>query len=408
MSARRRSQAEALVLKGPVSLIRASARPGSRRYLLLATLAFVAVLLLGACASSSREPAPGASTLEAATGRGAFGVGVTTFELVDTSRPTEASGEVPGTPERKLVVEVWYPAAPSDAEPEERDAPLELRGAPYPLIVFAHGLSSFRRQSASYTQHLASHGYIVAAPDFPLSNLGTPGGPRLAAVLEQPEDVSFLIDRLLEFNDTDGHLLHGAIDADAIGLTGHSLGALTTLLTVYGPSRDPRVTAALAIASPGCFLTDDIAGDASVPLLVLGGSRDLLTPPASNRRAYEVANSPRYLVEIAGADHTRFADVDLDDTAVLNLALPALRASALATDATTVSQALGGDTGACQRDTAPSTDELLAPERQRELLRAFATPFFDAYLRGSDEAGAFLRDELPSLVPAARAEFELD
>ena len=36
---------------------------------------------------------------------------------------------------------------------------------PHPLIVFSHGNSGFRRQSTFLTTHLASRGFVVAAPD---------------------------------------------------------------------------------------------------------------------------------------------------------------------------------------------------------------------------------------------------
>jgi len=375
----------------------------------LSLFALLAALVLAACTPSTSEVEFAATSLEAATERGHFGVGVTTIELVDTSRKTEPNRDFPGADERRLVVEVWYPAAPSAAEPEARDVQLDARAAPYPLVVFGHGLSSFRRQSASYTQHLASHGYVVASPDFPLSNLTSPGGPRLAAVIEQPGDVSFLIDSLLEFNDRRGHLLEGAIDGEAVGITGHSLGGLTTLLTTYGPSRDPRVRATLPIAAPACFLSEEVAGETSVPILVLGGSKDLLVSRPSVRQGYDVANRPRYFVELAGADHVRFADIDIEDTQLPSIvSRVAGGLTDVAADAGRVAQATGGSVTPCANRPQPGVEPLLAAERQRELLRAFATPFFDAYLRGSDEAKSFLQDELPDLVPEVRFEFDAD
>src|SRR6185503_5950050 len=80
--------------------------------------------------------------------------------------------------------------------PETRDAAVDAIGGPYPLIVFAHGFTASRVQSGQYTRHLASHGYVVASPDFPSSKSNAPGGPRLRGVIEQPGDVSFIIDEL--------------------------------------------------------------------------------------------------------------------------------------------------------------------------------------------------------------------
>jgi predicted dienelactone hydrolase len=336
--------------------------------------------------------------------RGAYGVGVTTIELVDTSRPTEANNDFPGSDERRLVVEVWYPADPT-AAPEQQDVEPARDDAPYPLIVFAHGLSGTRRQSTFYTQHLASHGYVVAAPDFPLSNLNAPGGPRLRAVIEQPRDVSFLIDQFLDLSAQPDQLLTGFIDPDRIGMTGHSLGGLTTLLTVYGPFRDDRIDAALPISAPGCFLTEDVVGDASVPILVMGGSRDHVVPPSSIRQGYDVANPPRYFVELQGGNHLWFADISLDD-AELGDILPQI-SDDIVRDAFEVADAIGGSAIPCAVRDDLSDEPRLSPERQRTLLNAFAIAFFDAYLRGDHAAETFLRDELPDLVAEAVVEVDL-
>ena len=382
-------------------------RPGRsplRAFVLVTALA--STILIAACTSGSTESAPGAASFDAASQRGAYGVGVTTLELVDTTRPTEPNRSYAGADERRLTVEVWYPAEPSDAS-EEQDVALDGSGAPYPLIVFAHGLGGNRRQSSSYTQHLGSHGYVVVSPDFPLSNIDAPGGARLAAVVNQPGDVSFLIDRFLDFNNEAGHLLEGAIDGQKIGVTGHSLGGLTTLLTAYGDMRDPRIGAALPIAGPGCFLTANVIGDTSVPIMVLGASEDLIVTRSSVRQAYDLANAPRYFVELLGADHTRFADVSLEDTQLLDI-LPDILGPDIAEDALRVSEEIRGDIEACAVETAPAGEEILPADRQRELLRAFATPFFDAYLRGTDEAKAFLEEELAGSLPEASFEFALD
>ncbi len=121
------------------------------------------------------------------------------------------------------------------------------------MIIFAHGLSAFSRQSVEYTTELASHGYIVASPGFPQSRIDAPGGPRLAAVLDQPADVSFVIDQMLKLNRANDGPFAGTIDEDHIGMTGHSLGGLTTMLTTHGGGRDlsrPRRDLLMARAAP--------------------------------------------------------------------------------------------------------------------------------------------------------------
>lgn len=367
------------------------------------------VALLTACGGGdSHTRVRAAATYDAAAQRGPFEVGVTTIELSDTSRPLEANGEFPGADQRAITVEVWYPSEAAGGAAETRDAPLETSDVPYPLIVFAHGFSGTRRQSTTYTQHLASHGYVVAAPDFPGSNGNAAGGPRLSAAVDQPGDVSFVIDQLLAFEDTEGHLLRGAIDEAAIGMSGHSLGGLTTLLSVYGSSRDERIKAALPISPASCFLPDTIAGDEPTPVLFITGSIDRLTPLETVRYGYSISNPPKYLVELAGANHIRFSEADLDDVAVADIDQLGFDTDAFIADAVRLDSLLGGEASTCLPAGGPPDDSPLTLARQQELLRAFATPFFDAYLRDSDDALAFLQGELLDAVPEATLQTQLD
>src|SRR5205823_7649068 len=114
-----------------------------------------------------------------------------------------------------------------------------------------HGFMDSRNGEAYLARHLASHGYLVAAPDFPLSNGAAPGRATVADVPNQPGDLSFIIDQLL------ADATYGAsADGDHIGPSGLSLGGLTTLLATFHPRfRDPRILASLPIAPASCMLT---------------------------------------------------------------------------------------------------------------------------------------------------------
>lgn len=364
-------------------------------------------VLVGCSSGSGAKPTPTPPppiTVDAAANRGQYGVGVTTLDLDDTTRPTVANRDAPASPDRRMAVEVWYPAAPSTTSPEQRDVPIDATGGPYPLIIFAHGFTAFRRQSASYMQQLASHGYIVASPDFPQSRSDTPGGPRISAVLDQPADVSFVIDEMLKRGAPSGSgPFSGAIDADKIGMTGHSLGGLTTMLTAYGPLRDPRIKAIAPISPVGCFLPPNAGAGVSLPVMVIGGSRERIVDPSTMRFAYDGASSPKYWVQIIGADHIRFADVNItDDQFGGAQALDTASRGDLVGDALKIAQATGADATKCLVHN-PSSDELIEGDRQRELLRTVATPFFDAYLKGDAASLRFLRETLPTL-PSIRFE----
>ena len=72
-------------------------------------LAAIVLVLAGACSSGDRaDPTPSATppplpTEQEMAGRGPYGVGVITIDLVDASRPTEANRDYAGTPTRAAV-----------------------------------------------------------------------------------------------------------------------------------------------------------------------------------------------------------------------------------------------------------------------------------------------------------------
>lgn len=296
-----------------------------------------------------------------------------------------------------MEVEVWYPAATVPEAAEGRDIPLDRSSGPYPLIIFAHGLAAFSRQSVEYTTQLASHGYVVAAPGFPQSRIDTPGGPRLGAVLDQPADVSFVIDELLKLDQAHDGLFAGTLDTDHIGMTGHSLGGLTTMLTTHGAGRDARIKAIAPISPVGCLLGPDLVADALLPTMVIGGSVERVVEPATIRGVYDEAQTPKYYAEIIGADHTRFADVNITDTELGPDIVSRVAGADVATDSLKIAAATGANAVTCLTH-GDVTDTPISGERQRELLRTVATPFFDAYLKDDSGAMRFLTETLPTLA----------
>jgi predicted dienelactone hydrolase len=229
---------------------------------------------------------------------GPYPVGHATFTFVDASRPTAASGSCAEEPSRTLVTEVWFPATSPGG------AIVDASGGPYPLVVHSHGLLDYRTGEAHLAQHLASFGYVVASADFPRTNLSKLACIRLADIVEQPGDVSFVIDSVLAE-------LGSAIDADRIGAAGLSFGGTTTLLVTYHAAlRDPRIKAALPIAPGACMVTKAFFTTTDAPLLLLTGSSDVLVPWKQNaKRPYKAAGAPKYLVTLRDASHTSFTGI---------------------------------------------------------------------------------------------------
>jgi len=380
-----------------------------------ALLIALSVVVLGGCGDADENfgstPAPltSAEVLQ----QGPHAVGVTTMTFVDGSRPTMANGTAPALPSRTLVTEIWYPtdAFPNVSEDEHRDAVVAQNGRPYPLVIYSHGFISMRTAGGFIGRHLASYGYVVAAPDFPLSRAGAPGGPNVLDVVNQPGDVSFLITQLLTLAADAHSTFAQAIDAQRIGLTGLSLGGETTYLTAFDAIfRDARVRAAAPIAGPACSFGKDFFGTTRLPLLILHGDLDAIVPYQANAVfAFGEANPPKYLVTLKGATHTAFADLgnlfdntnNPDDIGCAEL-LPDLQGIDPEAAQSFLDQLGGAAAGIIMGDCpAPCTGprhgpRAMRPSRQEQLTLLSVFPFFEAHLRDDGRARDFVNRTLPA------------
>jgi len=263
--------------------------------------ALLVVLVVGvAIVSLGQQPEPLAEGSESAKllASHRYGFIRENLRLVDDSRPTQANKDFAGADTRTLEASYWYPVNDHGEVPEGK----------HPLLVYSHGFSSTREGGEYLGEFLASNGYIVIAADFPLTNKLAPGGPKLKDVVNQPGDLSFLIDSVIAWSLDGGHVLSSHLDENRIGVTGISLGGFTTTLVSYHPtSRDPRIKAAASIAGPSSSFSETFYQHADIPFLMLAADIDALVP-------YDVHALPvldrvprSSLVTINGGTHMGFA-----------------------------------------------------------------------------------------------------
>jgi predicted dienelactone hydrolase len=250
---------------------------------------------------------------------GPWAVGRTTFAVVDPDRD-----------DRTLAVDAWYPVDPDDAggppsvydmifagivsEVAFDEPPVSAEG-PFPLVVFSHGNNGIRFQSYFLTEHLASHGMIVVAPDhsgntaFDLLFPGT-----LFETSDRPLDVSLVITRMLERSIDVADPFFGRVDPGRIGVAGHSFGGFTTLAMATGFQDIPpdlRVAAIMPISPASNSFSDEDLAEITVPMFVLGGTSDITTPvdPQSVRPFAFASSRPRYRVDLEKAGHGSFTNI---------------------------------------------------------------------------------------------------
>lgn len=290
-------------------------------------VAVAAVLSVLAVACGSSGSSSTTTTLPPITpaAESAFGVG---FRQLTVKDPAGV---------RDLSVDVWYPTtkgttgafaryallptAYSDSKVAIADAAI-ASGASYPLIVYSHGSGGQKFIASFLTEELAAQGFVVVAAN----HTGDTAIDRVAGTtvvpdqndLNRPADVSRLIDAMLARSAAAGDFFSGRVDADRIGVVGHSYGGYTAIATVSGHATslgsvkpDPRVKAVVTHAPYTLRLTPaELAAD-KVPTMLISGTKDITTPTNTNAMvAFEsITGPPVVLAEITGVAHQSFTDV---------------------------------------------------------------------------------------------------
>lgn len=219
---------------------------------------------------------------------GNYPVGTRIVYLKDSSR-TEDKAEKPGTP-RELMVQIWYPADPSNNHlaayerlsetipatsyrsvlwtNSREEAPVATQGGPFPVLLFNHAWGGRRTQDTFLTEDLASHGYVVASIDhtYNASRVVLPGdrviddiggGDAIDPDLHSASEITavwnrelstWVADEIFVLNTLQSDDLdekspwHGRLDTRRAGALGHSFGGAAAVQLC---SVDPRIQSAL-------------------------------------------------------------------------------------------------------------------------------------------------------------------
>ena len=126
-----------------------------------------------------------------------------------------------------------------------RDATASDLG-PFPLVLFAHGSSSYRNQSTFLTTHLASWGFVVASVDYLERGLGRFLGPDPDPIIDDVDLTRMVVALMTAETDLEGSVLEGVVSTDQIGENGG--GVIQIALDAGLPIPDSQV---LAPSSPG-------------------------------------------------------------------------------------------------------------------------------------------------------------
>lgn len=327
--------------------------------------------------------------------------------------------EVNGHDGRRLPVQVWYPASDEaraeaeagrpayEVEPEGRSrdklkrvitdgkpgcvnftmhaaigAPLNPSLQKLPLLISSHHMYGTRMSNFTINERLASHGFVVAAPDhIGTTLLDLSGDVSRLNILGLLDDASAKVfkTRAVDVSDVIGTLLQsatgglpeglaGRIDADRVGIFGHSMGAITVGIAAVN---DTRVKAAAYLAMPPTSSTLALVMQTPpvsryrVPGFYLLAQEDKNAPAVGGANAirtdFERQRPPAWLAEVADLGHFSIAD-----------------------DLTTLG-AMGG-CGQEKRLSSSARYTNVAAPVARDIAAYYVTAFFDAQFQGGDPA----------------------
>jgi predicted dienelactone hydrolase len=181
--------------------------------------------------------------------KGNYDVGVKTIEAAYPAKVKDIAGnEV----ERSLTLEVWYPAASSAQKATyinetrsgqvfevqadaSRDAPIAAADTDFPVIVISHGYTGYRTLMFYLGEHLASHGYVVAAIDHTDSTnkdvnfAENPYSGFPSTLLNRSRDQVLTLNSISE-----NTFFKESVDASKAGVIGYSMGGYGAVSTVGG------------------------------------------------------------------------------------------------------------------------------------------------------------------------------
>jgi len=261
--------------------------------------------------------------------------------------------------------------------------PTEAAGI-YPLILLSHSSGGSGRRGYTFlTNHLASHGHIVAGlnhSELVAPELGFRDGENAeqraaraeAAIASRVPDIRFLLHYVLS---------EARLRPAPVGIVGHSFGGWTALAS---PDVVHQIRAVVALAPGGNsnprpgILPAKLAfkWGRDVPTLVLVADNDVCLPIDGMYEIFERIPAAKRMVVLRRADHMHFMDNVEELHEVVRTSPPWIP-----------------ELDYLQKEMRP-IGELCTGEQSHLFVRGLTVAHFDAVLRQSDEARRFLAGDI--------------
>jgi dienelactone hydrolase len=245
------------------------------------------------------DPPAAASSPRAVTGIGSPGAYEVGHRRMTFLEPAHTGPTGQFLDQRALVIVIWYPVA-------RRSAGSPAVRGPFPLLVFAPG---FMQCGAPYDDLLrawAGAGYVVAVVDFPRTDCSVGAAAYEPDLVNQPEDVSYTLSRLLALSAAPGDVLSGLLNQREVAAVGQSDGGDTVAaLAADTCCTDHRLKAVAVLSGqewptmPGKYF-----GNPAPPMLFVQGTADTINVPSTSLQLYRADQATaRYYLDLFGANH---------------------------------------------------------------------------------------------------------
>ena len=175
--------------------------------------------------------------------------------------------------------------------------PLSDAGA-FPVVLFSHGYGGYPEQSTFLTDHLATWGFVVVAPDHRSRDLKAVLSGTTGRGQDDVTDLREALDLVRVMNAAPDDLLSGKLDLHRVASLGHSAGG-GAAITFAGDS-DVRAYIGLAPA-PG-------TPPPSKPGMIMQGTADKVVNPGDTLKLFKRLPPPKRLILVHKAGHNVFAD----------------------------------------------------------------------------------------------------
>jgi predicted dienelactone hydrolase len=207
------------------------------------------LLLLAACAPDPDDSGVEIDDVTFLTEPGPWSVGHLPAEVTYT--------DAEGGP-RSLRTSIWYPSRDTSGFPAQYllgltraegvyEGAEPVKDEDFPVIAYSHGHRGYAEASSFLTEHFASHGYLVVAPDHTGDTTFDDPDRRTDIYFDRPADLRVTLDAL-----DAGALVEGVRPDGDVVAVGHSFGGYTAFPAAGVAWDVPGITAACA--------ADDSAG----------------------------------------------------------------------------------------------------------------------------------------------------